>query len=157
MRGKVAHKIVTPPQLRITPAHAGKSSLASITQREPTDHPRPCGEKLINCPILTPTQGSPPPMRGKGSRRISASHRRRITPAHAGKSSSALAILCSHRDHPRPCGEKPLQKAVGKTAAGSPPPMRGKDGHSIRVGRDRGITPAHAGKSGGGGDYRRCD
>ena len=50
-------------------------------------------------------------------------------------------------DHPRVCGEKPLQSSVNCTMEGSPPRMRGKAIQSRPDYPDNGITPAYAGKS----------
>ena len=53
------------------------------------------------------------------------------------------------KDHPRTCGEKPNRLLAVSLMAGSPPHMRGK-GRKLRTHLPpEGITPAHAGKSGG--------
>ena len=52
------------------------------------------------------------------------------------------------RDHPRACGENGLYVFVLSSARGSPPRMRGKRQHSLRLPQRSGITPAHAGKTG---------
>ena len=70
---------------RITPAHAGKTKALIAFSTTPTDHPRTCGENLLSCKKTTPSDGSPPHMRGK---RLASGHTAlavRITPAHAGK------------------------------------------------------------------------
>ena len=77
--------------------------------------------------------GSPPPMRGKGSKRIFSHLPSRITPAYAGKS-------------------KNVPSKVG-TYGGSPPPMRGKAYHPHFHVLLLGITPAYAGKR----EIRRLD
>ena len=71
----------------------------------------------------------------------------RITPAYAGKSvhDRHNAIHCW--DHPRLCGEKVSLRAFAVPLLGSPPPMRGKDGDSVRSRLPFRITPAYAGKS----------
>ena len=58
------------------------------TERNPfrEDHPRLCGEKLVNVIPCRSASGSPPPMRGKGLADESREYRTRITPAYAGKS-----------------------------------------------------------------------
>ena len=72
--------------IRITPAHAGKRGMDGAREGFGEDHPRPCGEKkLCRCRVGR-RQGSPPPMRGKGSLSDSTVSLDRITPAHAGKS-----------------------------------------------------------------------
>ena len=130
----------------ITPAHAGKSIRLRRYDPAARDHPRPCGEKLgmRNRPGSDP--GSPPPMRGKVCCAGFPHRNVGITPAHAGKRSSAAAVSQSSMDHPRPCGEKRIRTPTLSGRCGSPPPMRGKVGsHCQLLGAIR-ITPAHAGK-----------
>ena len=69
---------------------------------------------------------SPPRVRGKAA--FDTGHRQveGITPACAGKSSVRELLLIVSRDHPRVCGEKPLQSSVNCTMEGSPPRVRGK-------------------------------
>ncbi len=71
---------------RITPAYAGKSSLACCPWRLHRDHPRVCGEKHRPSKTQSRPAGSPPRMRGKVVRLCMATGLRRITPAYAGKS-----------------------------------------------------------------------
>ena len=74
---------------RITPACAGKSAPATRSTPCPGDHPRVCGEELEIPDVQLPGEGSPPRVRGRGS--LSEEERKeiRITPACAGKSSTA--------------------------------------------------------------------
>ena len=65
MRGKDHEKSMGNLQNRITPAYAGKR-IPTTTARVPRrDHPRLCGEKMMNGQTPIFSQGSPPPMRGK--------------------------------------------------------------------------------------------
>ena len=86
-------------------------------------------------------------MRGKAERVNMPRRFGRITPAYAGKRALTLCFCDKAQDHPRVCGEKcPPGKCFFMTV-GSPPRVRGKvpavpDGFC-----NRGITPAHAGKS----------
>ena len=68
MRGKVLLFCLRPRNLRITPAHAGKSVKTNISCVDFRDHPRTCGEKQLLEKQLQ--------------------QMKRITPAHAGKSIS---------------------------------------------------------------------
>ena len=127
MRGKVCQTCETQTGKRITPAYAGKSQCFRCCRQRPGDHPRVCGEK-------------PGTNEGLGEHRG-------ITPAYAGKSCSSCRPLQPPGDHPRVCGEKPQKPIPPAVLLGSPPRMRGKEGHPQgRPGR-RGITPAYAGKS----------
>ena len=85
-------------------------------------------------------------MRGKGLCPRSRSHASGITPAYAGKSVLQLCQRHEHRDHPRLCGEKDTCDTGIQQNPGSPPPMRGKAGVPAAALKDRGITPAYAGK-----------
>ena len=147
MRGKGVKARYERVAVGITPAHAGKRRRSPSTPRRWKDHPRACGEKSISRPKSGPSTGSPPRMRRKDVQNLRAGRVPGITPAYAGKSTSAPAGCPAPWDHPRVCGEKLLQPQKGLGPAGSPPCMRGKAyssaGHWIR----RGITPAYAGKS----------
>ena len=146
MRGKDPQPCGRVRTHRITPAHAGKRERRRALHTLSSDHPRPCGEKYhphVHAILLL---GSPPPMRGKGHDTIGVQNGKRITPAHAGKSSAISSQSSAAKDHPRPCGEKPSNVISISSTAGSPPPMRGKalcSSVTICTGR---ITPAHAGK-----------
>ena len=86
-------------------------------------------------------------MRGKEASGRYAHRNTGITPAYAGKSSSAVCIRVDSVDHPRLCGEKSMFEIGSGSVPGSPPPMRGKVEFRV-CGFDRlGITPAYAGKS----------
>ena len=50
------------------------------------DHPRACGEKLVTGSVISSATGSPPRMRGEACCHVQPSTYRRITPAHAGRS-----------------------------------------------------------------------
>ena len=76
-----------------------------------------------------------------------------ITPAHAGKSLSDNSEEKKDVDHPRTCGEKKSVKASIPPFAGSPPHMRGKELLCDFADFYGGITPAHAGKRAGYGQY----
>ena len=85
-------------------------------------------------------------MRGKAPKNKGRKSALRITPAHAGKRVKIPFLKNFVRDHPRTCGEKPLQGEDFFILVGSPPHMRGK---ALKVRKPvvtAGITPAHAGK-----------
>ena len=126
MRGKVFSRFICDIFERITPAYAGKSQAGSFSAGDNQDHPRLCGEKLLDVNSQKMPLGSPPPMRGKGSIESIIERRIRITPAYAGKSPKYHTVFRAVRDHPRLCGEK-QSKRSGTTS------------------RHR-ITPAYAGK-----------
>ena len=126
MRGKERNAAIEFRVPRITPAYAGKRGCRNRLCNVCKDHPRLCGEKFLEKRFKFKMTGSPPPMRGKGSRCAISLAFPRITPAYAGKSSQCLCERIETKDHPRLCGEKKY----------------GKD----RVYLSRRITPAYAGK-----------
>ena len=146
MRGKVRMCTVLRYGRRITPAHAGKRGGADMTQMPEKDHPRACGEKQKNCPLVSVIWGSPPRMRGKALFLSVLWVTSGITPAHAGKRGRQACSIAGSEDHPRACGEKDQEESESKDKTGSPPRMRGKADEN-RLGTCKGrITPAHAGK-----------
>ena len=71
--------------IRITPAYAGKSSIATSLNEGNAGSPRLCGEKRQSNRKLEIPTGSPPPMRGKGFAPSVLPLPVGITPAYAGK------------------------------------------------------------------------
>ena len=106
MRGKVDESGHENVEVRITPAYAGKSCPRHRPQRLRRDHPRVCGEKILDFALVIQLQGSPPRMRGKALRRCTQCRRGGITPAYAGKRCTQSLSGMPAGDHPRVCGEK---------------------------------------------------
>ena len=65
MRGKVAEYKLCGSLAGITPAYAGKSQICTDGGASTGDHPRVCGEKLLETETEAWYSGSPPRMRGK--------------------------------------------------------------------------------------------
>ena len=146
MRGKVAYTDLQRPSPGITPAYAGKSLLKLLHHVGLRDHPRVCGEKAYSLVINGSEWGSPPRMRGKGTKRCSSRRGGRITPAYAGKSKRIAPSSVLFGDHPRVCGEKTTGFSSTTGFSGSPPRMRGKGVPGFLPVLRAGITPAYAGK-----------
>ena len=72
---------------------------------------------------------------------------RRITPAHAGKTSGHRQQRPCKQDHPRTCGKDPACPARSGSGGGSPPHMRERPVNGEGAEISGGITPAHAGKT----------
>ena len=147
VRGKASSFRFFTAVWRITPAGAGKSTAVYQDELLAMDHPRRCGEKfdeLHHCIYLS---GSPPQVRGKGTRRSSTNCPGRITPAGAGKRCWEHTSHQEIADHPRRCGEKSHRTGRGVRKLGSPPQVRGKEDAPKVLFADAGITPAGAGKS----------
>ena len=126
MRGKADERVLVLLHYGITPAHAGKRSAIARLEAGDWDHPRTCGEKQTTSLDCLPFIGSPPHMRGKGKTVKPKIDKKRITPAHAGKSVYLAPVDTS--------------------LSGSPPHMRGKVVELFVLLVHHGITPAHAGK-----------
>ena len=88
MRGKVAVFCCAVGAHGITPAYAGKSHSATPCSPAVWDHPRVCGEKIMERQRPDRKGGSPPRMRGKAQDRQDPPRGVGITPAYAGKRSA---------------------------------------------------------------------
>ena len=88
MRGKGVKQSNSRIRMGITPAYAGKRVRPCLTCFAHRDHPRVCGEKARRRARTHARIGSPPRMRGKGSKGIKKPDISGITPAYAGKSSA---------------------------------------------------------------------
>ena len=106
VRGKVLVHLCGKLFPGITPAYAGKSQSPEYRCPSQGDHPRVCGEKQAAVALPQPVLGSPPRMRGKACLTLIIRLLLGITPAYAGKSTTAGRGRMPSRDHPRVCGEK---------------------------------------------------
>ena len=133
--------------LRLIPAHAGKTPLIQGRGSAEEAHPRSRGENqnVVGRPISR--EGSSPLTRGK---RIITCHPiplRRLIPAHAGKTKSDLSAQQIAPAHPRSRGENQGPSAMLCVYPGSSPLTRGKreiERIAEALGR---LIPAHAGKT----------
>ena len=89
VRGKVDAATLTLKARGITPACAGKRLLPCCFWRLHRDHPRVCGEKLMQMQLPGLQPGSPPRVRGKGRYHRAQYSLPGITPACAGKRHTA--------------------------------------------------------------------
>ena len=136
----------------IIPAHAGNTDSVSSPMREAWDHPRACGEHLLMMSASCFRQGSSPRMRGTPVHRVIKFAERGIIPAHAGNTPCATSLTCETRDHPRACGEHPVQNSTAFANGGSSTRMRGTRINPRAITKLRGIIPAHAGNTFKDGD-----
>ena len=146
MRGKATTTCPTNCPGGITPAYAGKRPCPDRGRPAGWDHPRVCGEKAKTCARCRVPPGSPPRMRGKVTGFLALFRLNGITPAYAGKSPSPVISNPERGDHPRVCGEKPMNVFSSFAITGSPPRMRGKGGIDFDRDMMLRITPAYAGK-----------
>ena len=131
----------------IIPADAGSTMVWRGGYWTRRDHPRGCGEHLYTDNVTISTRGSSPRMRG--ARTIVDIHRDecRIIPADAGSTSTSRVPKASTKDHPRGCGEHPVENALISVGIGSSPRMRGAPGRPGPARRGMGIIPADAGST----------
>ena len=132
----------------IIPAGAGRSCGWRGRAFRFGDHPRGCGEKVIDGAISKVQEGSSPRVRGEGLRRAFHHHLGGIIPAGAGRRSPPSESPRPHPDHPRGCGEKATSARVEAGLRGSSPRVRGEEADGLGGGRVEGIIPAGAGRSG---------
>ena len=147
VRGKQIRHSYLRLQERITPAGAGKTCYARCCTDFAWDHPRRCGENILNRILFGSTAGSPPQVRGKHAVCKALAQIERITPAGAGKTRKDENDLFCKWDHPRRCGENLTNSDLQPNMLGSPPQVRGKLlNFGMRSAPCR-ITPAGAGKT----------
>ena len=131
----------------LIPAHAGKTMTAIDARACRGAHPRSRGENDAHHVAGNPPGGSSPLTRGKPGPKALASTRRRLIPAHAGKTGSASRSRFPGWAHPRSRGENP-DVVVGEVpCAGSSPLTRGKPVERRGQPRLLRLIPAHAGKT----------
>ena len=104
-RGKLAYRVKTFAQLRLIPAHAGKTRGEHGRCRAAQAHPRSRGENVSPSARRAVARGSSPLTRGK--RRLTRSElaHARLIPAHAGKTPHRRAHDRQTGAHPRSRGE----------------------------------------------------
>ena len=131
----------------LIPAHAGKTIRAHPRPTGGRAHPRSRGENAPIVSVLPFSQGSSPLTRGKRPVAQEPPGGSRLIPAHAGKTRDFVTRFCYTRAHPRSRGENMPEPGRLAMRAGSSPLTRGKR-HLLRPRlRERGLIPAHAGKT----------
>ena len=84
-RGKLDKIIYRAMSTGLIPAHAGKTSCATATTGGTVAHPRSRGENVAGSQVGPEEHGSSPLTRGKLPSNCARRRRRRLIPAHAGK------------------------------------------------------------------------
>ena len=146
-RGKQCQGSESFQGIRLIPAHAGKT----VSQPRPSAyaraHPRSRGENVSMRIPTRRTLGSSPLTRGKRRHGDPRGCRRRLIPAHAGKTACSWTAKLTLEAHPRSRGENNCLRGRSVRSPGSSPLTRGKPGRARnRVGQ-LGLIPAHAGKT----------
>ena len=131
----------------IIPAYAGSTSARSEPSFSTKDHPRIRGEHPEGGGRPAISGGSSPHTRGAPHGLGSPRGARRIIPAYAGSTLSALVLSSRATDHPRIRGEHEDGAIHGAVKAGSSPHTRGAHEHRFPARSRRGIIPAYAGST----------
>ena len=147
-RGKLRSHAEADPAPGLIPAHAGKTFQAELEMIQERAHPRSRGENCDADDFETVAQGSSPLTRGKLPRPRGLLIRPGLIPAHAGKTSLAWAGPPPSAAHPRSRGENAGLLGSDAGTSGSSPLTRGKQARHDLHARQRGLIPAHAGKTG---------
>ena len=146
-RGKPpAHAAIT-PDLRLIPAHAGKTTRPHTRTRSQTAHPRSRGENFPRGESVQILRGSSPLTRGKHILTDPKVVEAGLIPAHAGKTPQPGRGGFSVAAHPRSRGENAFGGAGFSFDHGSSPLTRGKHPPGQDRGSGCGLIPAHAGKT----------
>ena len=146
-RGKRISGLVIGGISGLIPAHAGKTRRHRQPATRAPAHPRSRGENVWVEFEGNVCYGSSPLTRGKrdsGRRSLVSSG---LIPAHAGKTGAGSPPTSDRRAHPRSRGENASCSGLMPNAAGSSPLTRGKRGDRRDDRADRGLIPAHAGKT----------
>ena len=147
MRGKPGRVHGVTERLGLIPAHAGKTHQATCPVPDTRAHPRSRGENYEAHALAIQTGGSSPLTQGKRHRRWGGSHRWGLIPTHAGKTKQATQRPRDTRAHPRSRGENFRYHNDSRDAGGSSPLTRGKHLRGLADAPQRGLIPAHAGKT----------
>ena len=131
----------------IIPAYAGNTCRIRSPPRSRWDHPRVCGEHLVDGSETGEWAGSSPRMRGTLPRAGLRQWQLGIIPAYAGNTGVMTPSYSPIRDHPRVCGEHKIRRQIHTIRRGSSPRMRGTLIECGRACFRVRIIPAYAGNT----------
>ena len=146
-RGKHAGGVPAGAQLRLIPAHAGKTKRTIFRLAARQAHPRSRGENAARLALRMTSTGSSPLTRGKPLLRGRRTKQLGLIPAHAGKTSFPYLRSAPLRAHPRSRGENLVCFDRTNCISGSSPLTRGKRGGANTMSFQERLIPAHAGKT----------
>ena len=132
---------------RLIPAHAGKTTRPSGGAQVSWAHPRSRGENVTAAKPQKGGAGSSPLTRGKLDHLPRHRRKRRLIPAHAGKTSPDRGRPRWCAAHPRSRGENFQSWVCSFPAPGSSPLTRGKRKSRTAWDPPVRLIPAHAGKT----------
>ena len=125
VRGAPTERLVRALCLGIIPARAGSTAMIFRRFYCCWDHPRSCGEHMVNGALKYKGEGSSPLVRGALLQQIAIDGVARIIPARAGSTPPYRTCRRLTRDHPRSCGEHCRFPSAAGSCQGSSPLVRG--------------------------------
>ena len=131
----------------LIPAHAGKTARCLDSGPARWAHPRSRGENTEADEDSRALWGSSPLTRGKHRVPPRVRRRRRLIPAHAGKTLTGMVADADAGAHPRSRGENSRPASASPWTAGSSPLTRGKRASGGARRGLRRLIPTHAGKT----------
>ena len=146
-RGKPAVRDVRVHVGGLIPAHAGKTPNSWTGTRSSGAHPRSRGENLTCASADCAACGSSPLTRGKQGAPERPLSYRGLIPAHAGKTRRFASAWRHGPAHPHSRRENVNTVETMFHTVGSSPLTRGKHPARGRVVEQKGLIPAHAGKT----------
>ena len=146
-RGKPRANASMSARVGLIPAHAGKTGRRRGRSQQLSAHPRSRGENLFPGLIDAGLLGSSPLTRGKPHSVPELPIRRRLIPAHAGKTAISSLYSAGLAAHPRSRGENSGGEDGHSIGFGSSPLTRGKPSIVRNPACRAGLIPAHAGKT----------
>ena len=108
----------------ITPACAGRTSIARIIISVTWDHPRVCGKDYLKKLFMQQPPGSPPRVQEGLYFTSVVSILFGITPARAGRTRAIMERGDLNEDHPRSRGKDTARRLYEEEFEGSPPLAR---------------------------------
>ena len=124
-RGLLVGEVLTIKDIRIIPARAGFTIIASTVDLELPDHPRSRGVYVLSTALLRQLGGSSPLARGLHKNRLRKISLMRIIPARAGFTPGTASGSGTWRDHPRSRGVYDNNHTITLAENGSSPLARG--------------------------------
>ena len=146
-RGKLDRVHALLLRYRLIPAHAGKTPRPHAHPTTGRAHPRSRGENRQLAPVGKSRRGSSPLTRGKPPLYSTFTARRRLIPAHAGKTMNDALASVKGTAHPRSRGENYTRARRTRPTGGSSPLTRGKPHEAWTKALQARLIPAHAGKT----------
>ena len=132
---------------RFIPVHTGNTTLARLTSRPQTVHPRAYGEHGVNLALYAGVGGSSPCIRGTPGPLPPVASAPRFIPVHTGNTAASAPASVVRSVHPRAYGEHSASAASRSASSGSSPCIRGtRDQRSQRRSVFR-FIPVHTGNT----------